>query len=383
MDHFSQRRIYTMSVQVITPLHIGTGQELMRDIDYAVHNGQTYRLDVDRIMEDFLIDEGGQLRTRQMESPPGQLLQAADFANPAYFRYAIKGEPRATATGSKIKECIKTHDDRAYIPGSSIKGALRTALAWAGWEQVTRKGALDKSRFKPSRNWAGNSLEQDIFGRGPNYDLLRALIVNDAFGPAPGEGLQLSNVAVHTRGGPQAPIEIETVAVNTRFSGRLVLDLDLADKFYSRAFPAHTPWDWLRQLSQRVNAHTRQQLADLSRSLDHPAFGERPREMVQKLEELMQNEAEGRMILQLGFGGGWDSKTFGIRLHQENAIMSWVVQNYRLYKGKSAYKPGAPFPSSRRLTVTRRRHAQTGEIVSAPGLPLGWVLVKLGEKAEA
>ena len=42
--------VYRVNIQTLSPLHIGDGDELRQDFDFAVHGNNTYRLDEDAIL---------------------------------------------------------------------------------------------------------------------------------------------------------------------------------------------------------------------------------------------------------------------------------------------------------------------------------------------
>ncbi|MCS6910950.1 MAG: type III-A CRISPR-associated RAMP protein Csm5, partial [Anaerolineales bacterium] len=113
-------QLFEARVLTLTPLHIGTGRELMQDYDYAVHNGQTWRLNESALLDAQNADDPAVMK-RLMEVPPAQLLKKPDDfrADSKYFRYIIKGAPRSQQAGSILREQIKTGNDRPYLPGSS------------------------------------------------------------------------------------------------------------------------------------------------------------------------------------------------------------------------------------------------------------------------
>src|SRR5690606_2029878 len=99
--------------------------------------------------------------------------------------------------GAEIQEQIKDPWDRPYIPGSSLKGALRTAIAFVGAAQ--RKIQINPAEFRRDSRFAAQPLEQKILnaanvppGKVPNYDLLRALQISDTT-PADRPELRLLN----------------------------------------------------------------------------------------------------------------------------------------------------------------------------------------------
>ena len=360
-----------MHILTLSPVHIGTGQELMKDIDYVVHNGKTYRLDPDAIGEALLIDEAGRLREKLATTWPGQLLQDSDYARADLFRYVIPGEPRSQKEGAALRECIKTHDDRPYLPGSSIKGALRTALGWTAWSEVRPR--LDKAAFGRNKSWAGQNLERQIFGPDPNHDLLRALHVGDAFGPGPGEALMLANAQVVTRRNLGSPIEVEAIREETRFSGRLTIDESLFTPGAEKVLQLGQRGRWLDELAQRVRRHAQARIEALRAWFEKSELGKGPAGYYRQLGEIVSKLPDNRFVLQLGGGTGWDRKTFTTHLHADQNLFEWLVREYRMtIKGAAARKPGDPFPRSRRALVRGGR-------VDAP---FGWVLVELQPQGE-
>ena len=206
--------VFQISLQTLSPVHIGAGVELRQGFDFSVHAGQTYRLDEDAI----LTAKADRLHPgRDGRYPtPGELLELADYEDPRLFRYVLRGFPRSNKIDARIQASIKDVHDRPYIPGASLKGALRTALAWTGWDEV--RPTLDRSAIGRRKSWAGQPLERKLFGPDPNHDLLRALHVSDLFGPdQPGGGLLLLNAQVLTRRASGSPIELEAIGGDSRF----------------------------------------------------------------------------------------------------------------------------------------------------------------------
>jgi CRISPR-associated protein Csm5 len=84
-----------------------------------------------------------------------------------------------------------------------------------------------------------------------------------------------------------------------------------------------------------------------------------------------------RCLLQLGWGTGWDGKTFGSRLRAHKGLLEKIVRDYRLTRGTGS--PDRPFPNSRRVIVAFQRDAG-GRIVEQPGFPPGWCLLEWKER---
>ena len=103
-----------------------------------------------------------------------------------------------------IREAIKSVGNRPYIPGSSIKGAIRTALLSdlinnAENEKLYNDSSQHLNREidkgAPSRRRTENparKIEELAFGKDPNHDLLRTLQVSDT------EPLESDALAIET-----------------------------------------------------------------------------------------------------------------------------------------------------------------------------------------
>lgn len=80
---------------------------------------------------------------------------------------------------------------KLFIPGSAIKGAIRTAVMYALVDEDRAKGYMQRNRSNKTRFFAGN-LEREVLQSyelpdrnlkpGPHFDLLRAVKIFDAYG---------------------------------------------------------------------------------------------------------------------------------------------------------------------------------------------------------
>ena len=153
--------IYDLTVSVLTPLHIGTGRELLHQYDYAIHGGRTWRLNESALLDAQDVEDPA-LVEKLARTPPAQLLRSQDYRpDSGLFRYVLRGTPRSEAEGAQLREQIKDVFDRPYLPGSSLKGALRTALAWNIWQQ--RDIQPEMSQINRRRQWAWPALRAGYF----------------------------------------------------------------------------------------------------------------------------------------------------------------------------------------------------------------------------
>ncbi len=372
---------YRARLTVITPVHIGSGEELHRDFDYVADRQRTWRLNVDRILEERFqqwqrMAQGGDY------PPPARLLAPEDFRRRDFFRYVLPGVPQSTRVYAALRAFIKDPWDRPYIPGSSIKGAIRTALAWAGWREAgarvdrvtVRQWEQQKRQRRLSPRWVGRTLERNIFGPDPNHDLLRALQVSDFFGPRePGQGLMVVNARVVTRRGFQAPIPVEALRGDVTFEGTLKIDDYLLQGLAAQKLGFHHRSHWLTaEFIPRLQQYARARLETLAREMEE-RFGTLPgasrlAAFFRELRSLPLSSTQ--TLLALGWGTGWDGKTFWTHLTENAAVFEGLVRVFNLQRrprGAPPRQPGTPFPASRRMVV------RNGSLAA----PFGWVLLEI------
>lgn len=365
---------HKLTLRTLSPVHIGTGNEWRLGFDFILYNGQTWILDEDAVLEskeDHLKPD-----THGHYPLPGNLLTEADLKDPSLFRYVLRGQPPSEKADARMKPFIKDPYDCAYIPGSSLKGAFRTALAWTGWKEM-RLPMPRRDDIGRSRSWAGKSLEGRLFGKDPNHDLLRALQVSDLHGPQkPGEGLIAVKAQVLTLGAAQSPVGLEALTGEMEFHGSLTID-DALFSSMAEKLGFSNRRQWLDQLLPRAQRHSRARLKRLTEWFEAVAPPAPSAERIAGFyRQLLSIElAPSQAFIQLGWGTGWDGKTFWTHIQQDEFLFEQLISDFRLDKaGKSSRRrPGDPFPTSRRVVVSGKGDA------SKPIAPFGWVLVDLGD----
>ncbi|HXF69996.1 MAG TPA: type III-A CRISPR-associated RAMP protein Csm5 [Thermoflexus sp.] len=363
--------IYSAKATLLTPLHIGSGRELLNEYDYAVYGGRTWRLNEEAILEAQKVDDPKVLE-QLMRTPPAQLLKPSDFQEGSpFFRYVIRGVPRSQAQGAQLREQWKDPHDRPYLPGTSLKGALRTALGWYAWAELGLRP--ERTRLNRNPRFAAQEYERAIFGPDPNHDLMRALHVSDS-APVGTDRLILINARVlHRNGRMASPIELEAIAPETVFHFTIKLDLALFSEWAQRHRLKIRGEEWLRNLPDIVNQHAAQRLKEEREWFNGVRGAERVRDFYQQMGIPKQG-----FLLQVGWGTGWDDKTFGSRLRADPAFLEGILRppqqgGYGIARGRR--QPGDPFPKSRRVVVQVRR-APDGRAVEQPAAPLGWMWIE-------
>ena len=363
---------YEMNISTISPLFIGSGEELRLNFDFVNGKNQTGRLDVNRIYEDRY-DE------KNPDIPPGKILRDADYSNPAYFRYIIPGNTRTQKTDGKLQACVKDVHDCPYIPGSSIKGAIRTAIAC----QIVRDNAIDLKReisMDKRPKYADDEFSKKLFGQDPNHDLLKALQVSDAFLPPeqrkPGAGLFLANTVPLTKKGPDnaVPVEMECLKKKLNFQGSLKIDETLLTPEAESRLGFGKKKTYLSDLLKVLKTHSQQRLDALITWYAKMPDCERILKMLTTLRGSPVLAAPETALIQLGAGTGWDGNTFGSALKNDPVWFESLLKAYqirRITKNQTAFPSDGFFPASRKVVL---------DAGGRPEAPLGLCLLLLKEK---
>ncbi len=128
---------YPIALTVLTPVHIGTASEKMwlKNIDYFYEDGKIYVVNQDRLAKAILgegrREEMGRFTTYTNYLSNGELKKCGEFVRRhvdikklAYLVYNYQAE-----SINEIRPLIRSGSDgQTFIPGSSIKGAIRSII---------------------------------------------------------------------------------------------------------------------------------------------------------------------------------------------------------------------------------------------------------------
>lgn len=379
------------TVELLSPVHVGTEERLGR-YDVLVVRDTLYRIHVDRLLAE--LESTPQLRDRYLTGGLDEIkqwLQDADrLRRLAIYHYPV---PRAPSSREDLRPFLADPLGRPYLPGTELKGAIRTAVLWqlvgaaedrsglarqVGRRQ-NRRGQIED---ECDRKHAGQWLEQTLLGSDPKEDTFRLLRVIDTE-PVPPTALSVYPVLVAARkdggfelmqqprsgGRPSRYTDQPSAAVanfcecltGVRLRTRVELDRYLQAKWEHKA-------GFLQNWPDACNAFSRH-VAEAEGNLWAQAAGRASptlRPLADALERFygqllrrLGNLPPGHVVLNLGWGGGWRTKTVAEAFGE--GLVSGLVRRYRLDRGSGS----RPFPKTRKVAwLGAGRFA-----------PLGWVLL--------
>lgn len=368
-------------LEILSPLHIGSGQEY-GPFDGVFQNGRWYLLDIEKVL------------TRSHEDPTNlaNAMMQPGF-NWASWLHQRNIPPQEVAGRSiacpqnpgntRIRACIRDPFGQPYIPGSTLKGAIRTAILEARvleLDETQRRRLAQKAVQRntrgqlPRRERVGhNTLERHLLvgqhrgGNESNYDLLRALHVTDSEPLAP-EQVQIGLVWVYTLqgshlmqkrvGNEEYKTFLEWLPAGSQTPLSITLDENLLQKHAQDLGFNKRQTAKLRGFIDACN----ERAASLIESEQgfYEEYGLNPIvRFYQALHDRQQRvQEQGGFLLNVGWGGGWETKTVTNPLTE--GLDEEFEQIRRVHK---LWRHGYMFPKTRRVAFRNNQ----------PDAPLGWV----------
>jgi CRISPR-associated protein Csm5 len=163
---------YTVHGEVLTPIHIGTGDQI-DPMEYVIENDHFYRFNLEETVRGM--DHSDQTRFMELCNLPNPATLRRFVVDKLPWRDHILYEAKATsAVRDKYQDSLDQVRNqllispimrdpvswRPFIPGSSLKGSLRTALLNRRLHKLTEMPPEPDARNR----WGSQNLERQILG---------------------------------------------------------------------------------------------------------------------------------------------------------------------------------------------------------------------------
>lgn len=344
-----------IKIETVTSVHIGSGNLLYPNMDYVVNKDVIGIIDEKKILDLIgannlnhwvnSIGKGESLKGFMQRFAPN-----ATMGQYTHRQMTVYLEDVTLSANETLKEQL--HDGRGlpYIPGSSIKGAIRTAVLANLAQKNPGQINLGTGRFM------AKPVERHFFGNDANSDVFRFLQVGDAYFKNEDEiVIRMENLNIRERqdfwDDSKAQL-IEALIEETDSSLKLKLDTKgylLAQK--KAGVKQIQTLESLDKLFQTINNHTLSLLqGELSfwKKYDDEDVVQSYLEQIEGLLEDVEScqETMGRScILRIGHASGWRFITGGWAEKLPGFTQS-IVPTAR---PKNHQYASYPFPKSRRL----------------------------------
>ena len=293
---------YQIKIKTLTQIHVGSGEKLKKGFDFLVKNGKIVVIDYNKLGRIVGTDKNtiahwsadamnGKINNFIRSHTKGA--RSEDYAKRQLDYYG--NEP------SEIQEHIRNARGLPYVPGSSIKGSIRTAV----FADIAAERAMGMKKSEVEK------LEKETLGDTYN-SLFRFIQVGDAyFCPESAVVTELTLLKKNGCGG--APIFAEVLLPDESSVFELTLDTmryERAEQSEGLGLPG-LPNGMLdaKELFKRINSHTESLINseiekwEESENDDVTKYVECLKEILDLVEECKENP--GTCVLRLGRGSGW------------------------------------------------------------------------------
>lgn len=365
---------YKITATTLTPLHIGSGRELQFNTDYLYFGLQKA---IGVIEPEKLLQLIG---PENIDTWVGYINQRKGVdeyirnvlkknAAPEQFSsrlIAMRGTP---VNQQNVKEQLHNGTGRPYVPGSSIKGALRTALLTIliaenpdfvkEFENLTiekRRGKDVITEFKDS------AITRNYIGQNPNHDFMRLLRVGDLHFETTEcnlvKTINLTHKAWRFKNEINQFVECIPSSHKSQFTIQLFNYGSMAGNLIHNNRDILFGTDFFDLINQHTERWIYNELVFWENE-DRPEIVEPYYENLVELRRKFDNLQEGELMLKVGFGGGFASLTGDWQ--PDN--MTEEDYNELVFRMRHPKYEGFKFPKTRKFTESMQ--------------PLGFLLLKI------
>lgn len=381
-------------VELLSPLHIGNGNEL-KMVDFYLDDDKKLikRIDFNKFIS-YCFENGinlmEELNKRHYKTGRDfsitKFMDAKGIDPDDFTSYEVSAiiEKRERESEFAVKEHIKC--DGVYIPGSSIKGAIRTALMWSFLNEGDNANVLFdeldhwiRERGRIDLKKIDDRISQEVFGNDAHHDIFRALRISDT-DTMDLEHLEVSEIKIV--GNPQEiPVYVENLKTGTEATFDLYLDEDMLNtKKKELDFKKYELREYMnaRGICKACNAFSKKVVEEHLRYMWEQYGCESTIGMFETLRSEIEGCGDNEAVLHIGWGGGWYSTTIGLLVETYPEFTTsaeggerkcylregTLRHKFKLGKNPRTHRYASRFPKTRRITIK--------------GEPLGWVKFRVG-----
>lgn len=184
-----------IDIETLSQVHVGSGVFLQKGNDFIVvgssNESDVIVIDPNKLGKIIGTDrqtiDNWVSKIERGEADSFLKTRTAGHSPSEYAKRRITNYANFDNTQGTLKECLHDGMGRPYIPGSSIKGAIRTAVMATIAKRKDRKqleeemSPIFRERNDRRKNRLLDNVEKSILGDNPNVDLFRFILVGDAF----------------------------------------------------------------------------------------------------------------------------------------------------------------------------------------------------------
>lgn len=371
-----------LNIETITPVHIGSGNELRGNFEYLYfqHEGVLAVIDPIKVFDKIGADHIDQwvAAIDQQQNILRSLPGLSKVTSKEIAQRIISIYQKAPDDGKNVvKEQIHLGDAQPTIPGSSLKGSIRTAVLAKlikddpGFVQREENLGSPKGHYlsyhakQVEAFYMGKDERPNRFGelqQSPNKDLLRFLRVGDAYFDQNTCVVKNTVINMFRHGWGEKKEEssyYECIPANAHASTRLQIPKELIERVQEKRYINTRNLDLLaiRRLLKLINDHTASLLqAEINfwEDEDNPlAIGDYL-DHLEAIRNRVKECGENACVLRVGAASGWEFMTGGWLTGKDSMgdfILSddaWLNLKRSLRRPKN-YPDNVLFPKTKKM----------------------------------
>ena len=309
-----------IKIETLTPVHIGSGNVLYNNTDFVqvkinqkthiavISEEKIWKLLGEQHLDNWLAAIARRENSKEFLKRFAPEAKSKDYAK---RRMPLFCEVKDNDT---LKETIHNGMGLPYIPGSSIKGAIRTALLASLVNRISNKESKIQVQDRGRTKIEASVIEKELFGNDPNSSIFRFIQVGDAYFEKETE-IATRVVNLNIRNGNDSlwdtskPQIVEAIDAEKKSEFQLKVSKDYYD-FVQRKYPqvGNLSVTSIGDLFRLINNHTKKLVEeeinywnDINKT-EGDGYVE---EMRNILQEINSCEAEKSCVLRIGHASGW------------------------------------------------------------------------------
>lgn len=352
-------------LKILTPLHISNGQILLETKDFYIQQGVLHRIDYPKLLSQIPLELWNKMPHQQppmIAYVPASMLQAAEIYCIPLIPYILSqpmtispektnGIIADTHFDSKIHAMALDNICRSFIPGSTLKGVIRTALYAAALSENNQ--CLERLRLTWTQDPLQTSypLDREMSGADfnqPHRDIFRQLQVRDSNYQAAKNVLTVYPVhTFHLVWGKGIPAFVgkknasaclwEMIQPGREFQCEIVLDTWLQHTMRQNTATIQITLpkiiQALQQWGQNIAEHELQFAQNYHIAYLQTFYQQILQQIINSRDQ--KNGSGNKAYFPLGAGIPWHGKTVGTMMDEE--LTKAVCRHHYRYMGKFAH----------------------------------------------
>jgi CRISPR-associated protein Csm5 len=322
------------TLTTITPVHIGNGTLYNKGIDFIQLDNKIGIIDEHKVLNKIGVENINQWvaaiekynpETDYNKQPLLDLLKGRGFSNIKIEEISKRtcNLSNPTNNSSQLKEHYRTSLEGVCIPGSSLKGSLKTAIyeSLTGYNEINLQSSDIKQRRNGKTEFKDFGIDKKLFGNNANEKTTRFLKIADIhFKDCETEIFEIKILNKRFddwqfKPGQQNLIECIPAKMVAKFKLKIdtaLFDINKKNDLKKTWSDEKTTWLESDVMSSMVNDFTKRMLSWEIKRLEDEEMGSAGDNMIEQLRNILsvsETCSDNEFVIRVGANSGWSFMT--------------------------------------------------------------------------